>query len=64
MAWAEASASMLLFNSDQVNIHFGHLMTDQLIGAEMLFLTKDYEATIRLLPIAESDSSAEGLGQV
>jgi len=36
-----ASASMLLFNSDQ-----------------------DYEATIRLLPIAESDSSAEGLGQM
>jgi len=41
VAWADASASMLLFNSDQ-----------------------DYEATIRLLPIAESDSSAEGLGQV
>jgi len=41
VAWAEASASMLLFNSDQ-----------------------DYEATIRLLPIAESDSSAEGLGQM
>ena len=39
VAWAEASASMLLFNSDQVNILFGHLMTDQLIGADMLYLT-------------------------
>jgi len=40
VAWAEASAAMLLFNSDQ-----------------------DYEATVRLLPIAESDCSEVSLGQ-
>ena len=39
-AWADPSASMLLFNSDQ-----------------------DYEATVRLLPIAEGDCSEAALGQ-